>query len=92
MSDNPLFNQLSVKVTPNARRNEVTAFTEGVLSVKIAAPPVQGKANRELIIFLSHLLGVSKSSVSLVKGQTSRNKVIAVNGMGIEDIIRRLTT
>jgi uncharacterized protein (TIGR00251 family) len=90
LSDNPLFNRLSVKVTPNARQNEVTAFTEGVLSVKIAAPPVQGKANRELIIFLSRLLGVSKSSVSIVKGETSRNKVIAVDGMDIEDIIKKL--
>jgi len=84
-------NRLSVKVTPNAGRSEITGFTEGVLQVKIAAPPVKGKANKELIDFLGKSLGVSKTSIAIVGGQTSRNKVIAVAGMSSEEIIRRLT-
>ena len=84
-------NQLSLKVTPNAGRNEITGFTDGVLHLKIKAPPVKGKANRELIDFLSKELGVKKSAVTIVRGQTSRNKVIAVAGMSRDDILKKIT-
>ena len=83
---------LRIRVTPSAARNEVTGFADGVLQVRVAAPPVKGKANQELTAFLSRALGVSKSSLTIVKGQTSRNKVIAVDGLSREDIIRRLST
>ncbi len=84
-------NWLSIKVTPNAGHNQIAGFADGVLQVKIAAPPVRGKANKELIDFLGEALGVRKCSLSIVRGQTSRNKVIAVEGMSNEEIIRRLT-
>jgi len=83
--------RLSVKVIPNASRNEITDFTEGVLQLKVAAPPVKGKANKELTAFLSRTLGVSKSSISIVKGHTSRNKVIAIEGLSREEIMKRLS-
>lgn len=66
-------------------------FTEGVLHIRVSAPPVKGKANRELISFLSQALRVSKSSLTIVKGHTSRNKVIAIDGLSREDIIRQLS-
>jgi len=81
-------NWLPVKVTPNASRNEIIGLAEGVLQVKIAAPPTKGKANKELTAFLSQALGVKKSSLSIVKGQTSRNKVIAIEGLSRDDIIK----
>lgn len=83
-------NRLQVKVTPNASRNEITGLIDGVLQVKVSAPPVKGKANKELTAFLSQALGVKKSSLSIVKGQTSRNKVIAIEGLSRDDIIKRL--
>ncbi len=79
---------ITVQVQPNASRNRVTSYTDGVLHVRIAAPPVRGKANRELIAFLSKFLGVSKSSISIEKGHTSRRKVIAVEGMGEGEVAR----
>ncbi len=82
--------RLAVKVTPNAGRNEISGFKEGVLQVKIGAPPDKGKANKELVDFLSEKLGVKKSAVLIIKGQTSRNKVIAVEGLSGEEIIKRL--
>jgi len=85
-------NWLQVKVTPNASRNEITGLIDGVLQVKVAAPPVKGKANKELTAFLSQALGVKKSSLSIVKGQTSRNKVIAIEGLSRDDIIKRFLT
>ena len=83
---------LRLRVTPGAARNEATGFADGVLQVRVAAPPVRGKANKELATFLSQVLGVSKSSLTIVKGHTSRNKVVAVAGLSQEDIIRRLST
>lgn len=81
---------VSVAVHPNAGRNEVLGFEEGVLRVRIAAPPVKGRANRELIDFLSKRLGVSKGSVTIVKGLTSRKKVIAIEGLRQDEIAKRL--
>ena len=71
---NHLSQQLNVKVTPNAARDEITGFTDSVLNVKVTAPPEKGKANKKLIDFLSARLGVSKSSIHLIWGQTSRRK------------------
>jgi uncharacterized protein (TIGR00251 family) len=85
-------NLLELRVYPNAGRNEVIGFTEGILQVRVSAPPVKGKANKELTAFLSKALGVSKGSLTVVKGHTSRNKIIAINGLSHEDIINRLTT
>jgi uncharacterized protein (TIGR00251 family) len=83
---------LYLKVTPNAARSEITGETDGVLYVKVAAPPVKGKANRELIVLLSQVLGVKKSAIAIVKGQTSRNKVVTIEGLKRNEIIDRLST
>lgn len=82
--------RISVRVYPGAAGNEVTGFANGVLLLKISAPPVRGKANRELVAFLSRLLGVARDSVNIVKGNTSRNKIVAIDGWSKEAAIRRL--
>ena len=82
--------RLAVKVTPNAGRNEISGFKDGVLQVRIAAPPEKGKANKERTDFISRTLGVSKSSLSIFKGQTGRHKVIAIEGVSREELIKRL--
>jgi len=53
-------------------------------------PPIKGKANRELITFLSWLLGVGRGSVNIIKGHTTRNKVVAVDGLSREEVMKRL--
>jgi uncharacterized protein (TIGR00251 family) len=82
--------KILLRVYPGAARNEVAGFTDGVLRVKVSAPPVKGKANGELIAFLSKTLGVSKSSISIIKGHTSRNKLIAIDGLSQEEVLQRL--
>jgi uncharacterized protein (TIGR00251 family) len=82
--------RISLHVYPNAPRNEIVGFEGGVLGVKVAAPPVKGQANRELVAFLSQVLGVSKSSLAIIKGHTSRNKLISVGDLSQEEVIRRL--
>lgn len=83
--------RLHVRVTPRASHNEVSGFTHGVLYVKVAALPDRGKANKELIDYLSLILDIKKSSLHLLKGHTSRNKVIAVDGLSLEDITQRIS-
>ncbi len=82
--------EISVRVNPNAARNEVVSVADGVWQVKVSARPIKGKANKELIAFLSRLLGVSKGRIAIVKGHTTRNKIIAVDGLSQEDIMKRL--
>lgn len=82
--------RITVRVYPNAARNEVVGLINEVLQVKVSAPPVKGKANIELIAFLSGAIGVSKSRVGIIKGHTARNKVIAIKGLNREDVLRRL--
>ena len=68
----------------------MVSFAGGVLLVKVSAPPVKGKANKELIAFLSGGLGVGKERLSIVRGYISRNKIIAVEGLTQEEILKRL--
>jgi uncharacterized protein len=78
--------KISVQVHPGAKRNEVLRFEAGVWHIKVAAPPVEGKANEALIKFLSKALDVPKSRISLEKGATSRHKIIAIEGLSEEQI------
>jgi len=80
-----------LRVHPNAARNELAGFSEGVLRVRVAAPPVKGKANKELIAFLAQKLGLSKGDLTILKGHTSRNKVISIAGLTREELNQRLS-
>ncbi len=82
--------RISIRVYPGAARNEVAGFTNGVLRVKVSAPPVKGKANRELIAFLSQLLGMDKDRINIIKGHTARNKIVAIDGESQQDAMKRL--
>ncbi len=82
---------ISVRVHPSAVRNELVGLSHGVWQVRVSAPPVKGKANREMLAFLGQILGVPKSSLRLIKGHTSRNKVIAIDGLTEEEITKRLS-
>ena len=81
---------IKVHVQPNANQNKVTGFRDGILQVKIAAPPIKGKANRELVKFLSSLLGISKSDLSIEKGATGKTKTIAIRRLGQDEVWREL--
>ena len=82
--------RLVVQVQPNANHDDVTSFVDGILHLKVAAPPVKGKANKELIKFLSRLLGVSEGRLIIEKGITNRRKVIAVKGLTQADALEHL--
>jgi hypothetical protein len=75
--------KISVHITPNAKKSEVLGeemdlFGGKTLKVKVSAPPVEGKANKELIKILSEYLDIPKSKISIVSGDKSRNKIIEI--------------
>ncbi|MBS0626504.1 MAG: DUF167 domain-containing protein [Verrucomicrobia bacterium] len=78
---------LTVKVIPNAPKNQIDGWQEGVLRVRIASVPEKGKANEELREFLADTLKISKSRVKLVFGQTSRIKRFEIEGLSEEEVI-----
>jgi uncharacterized protein len=78
--------KIAVQAHPGAKKNEVLRFEDGVWHIKVAAPPVEGKANTALIKFLSKALDISKSRITLDKGTTSRHKLILIEGMTDEQI------
>jgi uncharacterized protein (TIGR00251 family) len=82
--------RLAVKVQPNAGRNELLRFQDGVLHIRVAAPPTKGKANKELIEFLSGILGVGRGYLKISKGMTSQRKVIDIDGLTRSQVMGRL--
>ena len=70
-----------IRLIPRAGRDAVAGERDGAVLIRIAAPPVDGKANAALIALVATTLGVPKSAVRIVRGETSRDKVLAVDGM-----------
>lgn len=69
--------QLIVRVVPSASKTEVVGWmSDGALKIKLAAPPVDGKANQELISFLAKMLNVSKSEIQITTGLTNKKKTL----------------
>jgi len=69
---------LQVSVMPNAKRTEVDGLHDGALRVRLAAPPIDGRANEALVAWLAKSLGVPKRDVELLRGESSRRKQVAV--------------
>lgn len=72
---------LKVAARPGASRSAVQGLAGDALKVAIQAPPEKGKANDELVRFLARALGLRRPQVTLIKGDTSRDKVVRVEGL-----------
>jgi uncharacterized protein len=84
---NDLF--LRIKVQPNASKDELSEILGDCLKVRIIAPPVDGKANKHLIAYLAKTFNVSKSNVTLISGETGREKRIKIQSPKVlPDIIQ----
>jgi uncharacterized protein len=81
---------IGIRVQPRAGRNKIQGIFDGNLKVAIAAPPVEGEATHQCMRFLAKIFDVSNSSVTLISGAQSRNKVFKINGVGVEDCCRIL--
>lgn len=82
--------QLRLHVQPGASRTGMAGLHGDALKVRVAAPPAEGRANRELLDFLAECLGVARARIALIKGESGRRKTIIVEGIGVEEARRRL--
>ena len=81
---------LKVRVIPNAKKTEFAGYREGELLLRLNAPPVDNKANRAAVEFVSRFFDVSRSAVQLVGGERSRHKIFEIVGLGTSDLERKL--
>ena len=79
-----------IRVIPRASRDELVLENE-TLKLRITTPPVDGKANKHLIDFISKLLKIKKSSISIVSGVGSRIKSLKIDGITEEEFRERIT-
>lgn len=85
------FCTLRLKVIPNATRDALAGRTGEAFKVKVRAPALNGRANAALLVFLARRLGVSRSAVTLVRGEKSPHKVVHIAGLDDAEAGRRLT-
>jgi uncharacterized protein len=81
----------AVRIVPRASRSEIAGEHDGALRVRIAAPPVDGAANRELIKLLAKLLKVPQSAVEIVSGVASKNKIVRIQGGDATELAQALS-
>jgi len=82
----------SIRVQPRAKKTAINGEMGDALKVSVTAPPVEGRANEAVIEFFVKLLNVSRSSVTIAAGESSRNKVIRVSGVSADSLRARLQT
>ena len=79
--------ELRVRVQPRASRNAILGPYDGATRIALTAPPVEGAANAALLAYLAEIFGVSKRSVTLMRGQTARSKLVQVAGVSMEQAL-----
>lgn len=72
--------KFGIKVVPNSSKCEILGVIGGCVKVKLDVPPIEGKANEKLIKFLSKYFGVPKTNISIISGDTGRNKILFIKG------------
>jgi len=81
----------SVRVIPRTSRSEIVGEQDGAMKVRLSSPPVDGAANAELIKLLAKKLGIARSAVEIVSGETSRTKRLRIAGVTAEQLRRILS-
>ena len=82
--------RVRVRVQPRASRTEVAGEYDGALKVRVAAPPVDGAANDELVRFIARRVGVAQSRIRIVSGDAGRSKILEIEGADVTSVRRAL--
>ncbi|MGE5085513.1 MAG: DUF167 domain-containing protein [Bacillota bacterium] len=82
--------RLHLFIQPKSSKNEIVGPHNGMLKVKITAPPVDGEANQALIEFLSKLLKIPKREITIIKGETGRQKTVDIAGVDFKSTKEKL--
>jgi len=81
----------AVRVHPRAKKNAITGVVGDALKLSLTAPPVDGRANEACVEFFAKLLNVPRSSVTILSGRSSRNKVVRIAGISAEELRKRIS-
>ena len=81
---------VSVRVVPRASRDRIIGWRDGVLALRVTAPPQEGRANVAVLALLASALGVRKSAVAITAGHASARKRVTIEGLTRADIEQRL--
>ena len=78
--------EFTVRVIPRSSRSEIVGEFDGAVKVRLSSPPVDGAANTELVKLFAKKLGVARSAIAIVKGETSRTKQLKADGVTAEKL------
>jgi len=81
-----LVTKIRVRVNPGASRTQLMGVEDGVYKIRLAAPPVKGKANKELRNYIAKLVGVRKADVEINAGEHARMKTISIRGIEAKEV------
>lgn len=81
---------LAIKAIPNAPRSAVVGWLGEALKVKVHAPPVEGRANEALCEFLASELDLPRRAISVLRGDTSRQKTLRIDGLTLAEVRAKL--
>jgi uncharacterized protein (TIGR00251 family) len=81
---------LKVYLQPKSSKNEVVGPYRDGIKVKVTAPPIEGKANEFLIRFLAKEFGISPSSIEMIKGQHTREKILKISGDVDQELLKKI--
>ena len=82
---------IKIRVQPKASRNQVVGFTGDTLRLRVTAPPEAGKANQAVIALLSDTLGIAKFRIRIIRGRSSREKLVSIASLTREQVLLRLS-
>ena len=81
---------VKVKIVPGSSKNKIIGAYNNALKISIAAPPVEGKANKKCITYLAKFFDVAKSKIEIISGQTSKNKLIKIYDISQKEFLDKL--
>ncbi len=81
---------LTLTIQANAHKSEIVGLYNDTLKIKIKAPPVDGKANKEIISFLSEKLGITQKNIEILKGDKNKNKIVLLMGESLQSLSIKL--
>ena len=81
---------IKVKIVPGSSKNKVIEAYNDALKISIAAPPVEGKANKKCIAYLAKYFDIAKSKIEIISGQTSRNKLIRIYDISQKEFLDKI--
>ena len=82
--------RIHLHVAPRASRTRVMGLHDGRVKLAVAAPPVEGQANDEIVKFLARALGVGRDAVRIASGDTGKRKIVEVRGVSADEAIAQL--